>query len=86
MAKLVDALRPFVDSQKVPGLVAAVGRGRDAEVVVLGDRSIDGCPMGEDSLFRIASLTKPMMAALTPTFVADGTFGLDDRSVACCRS
>lgn len=78
MTKLVDALLPLIDSQQVPGLVAAVGRGRDIEVVVLGDRSIDGGSMGEDSLFRMASVTKPMMAALTLTFVADGTFGLDE--------
>jgi CubicO group peptidase (beta-lactamase class C family) len=78
MTRLVDALRPLVDSRLVPGLVAAVGRGRDVEVVVLGDRSIDGGPMGDDALFRIASVTKPMMAALTLTFVADGTFGLDE--------
>jgi CubicO group peptidase (beta-lactamase class C family) len=78
MTRLVDALRPLVDSELVPGLVAAVGRGRDVDVVVLGDRSLDGGPMGEDSLFRIASVTKAMMTALTLTFVADGTFGLDD--------
>ncbi len=78
MTKLVDALRPLIETNQVPGLVAAVGRGRDVEVVVLGDRSVDGGPMGEDSLFRIASITKPMMAALTLTFVADGTFALDE--------
>jgi CubicO group peptidase (beta-lactamase class C family) len=78
MTRFEDALRPLVDSQLTPGLVAAVGRGRDVEVVVLGDRSIEGGSMGEDSLFRIASLTKPMMAALALTFVADGTLGLDD--------
>ena len=61
----------------VPGLVAAVGRGDDIEVVVLGDQSVGGRPMAQDSLFRIASITKPMMAALALTFVADGTLRLD---------
>ena len=77
MTALADALRPLVDSQEVPGLVAAVGRGDDIEVVVLGDQSVDGPPMAEDSLFRIASITKPMMTALALTFVADGTLGLE---------
>ena len=61
----------------MPGLVAAVGRGDDIEVVVLGDQSLDGSPMAQDSLFRIASITKPMMAALALTFVADGTVTLE---------
>ncbi len=77
MTALAKALRPLVDSQEVPGLVAAVGRGDDLEVVVLGDQSVGGPPMAQDSLFRIASITKPMMTALALTFVADGTLRLD---------
>ena len=78
MAALADALRPLVDSHEVPGLVAAVGRGDEIEAVVLGDQSVDGSPMAEDSLFRIASITKSMMAALALTFVAEGTVRLDE--------
>src|SRR6476620_10237947 len=77
MSSLRDSLRPLVDSQLVPGLVAAVGRGDDLEVVVLGDRSVDGPPMMEDSLFRIASITKPILAAVALMFFADGTLELD---------
>ena len=77
MTALAEALRPLVDSHQVPGLVAAVGRGDDIEVVVLGDQSVGGRPMAQDSLFRIASITKPMMTALALTFVADGTLRLD---------
>jgi CubicO group peptidase (beta-lactamase class C family) len=74
---LADALQQLVDAGLVPGLVAAVGRGDDLEVVVVGDRAVGGPPMGEDSLFRIASITKPMITALALTFVADGTIALD---------
>lgn len=77
MTVLADALRPLVDSHAVPGLVAAVGRDDDVEVVVLGGQSVNGRPMGEDSLFRIASISKPMVAALALTFVADGTVRLE---------
>ena len=77
MSSLREALRPLVDSQLVPGLVAAVGRGGDLEVVVLGDAAIGGPSMREDALFRIASISKPMMAAVALTFVADGTLELD---------
>ena len=77
MTALVEALRPLVDSRLVPGLVAAVGRGDELDVVVLGDRAVGGRPMAHDALFRIASITKPMVAALALTFVADGTLELD---------
>jgi CubicO group peptidase (beta-lactamase class C family) len=78
MTELQASLGRLVDDGLVPGLVAAVGRGRDLDVIALGEQSLGGAPMREDSLFRIASLTKPMTAALTLTFVADGTIGLDD--------
>jgi CubicO group peptidase (beta-lactamase class C family) len=77
MSSLSDALSPLVDSHLVPGLVAAVGRGDDVDVVVLGDASVRGLPMAADSLFRIASITKPITAAVALTFVADGTLELD---------
>lgn len=77
MSSLADALRPLVDSRLVPGLVAAVGRGDDLNVVVLGEGAVDGRRLERDSLFRMASLTKPMVAAAALTFVADGTLELD---------
>ncbi len=77
MTSLADSLRPLVDDGAVPGVVAAAGRGDDVEVVVLGARSVGGPLMGEDSLFRIASMTKPMVTALALTFVADGTLTFD---------
>jgi hypothetical protein len=64
MAGLADRLRPLVESGQVPGLVAMVGRGDDLGVVVLGSQSVGGRPMDADSLFRIASLTKAMTAAV----------------------
>jgi CubicO group peptidase (beta-lactamase class C family) len=74
---LVEALRPLIDRQLIPGLVAAVGRGDELDVVVLGDAAVGGRPLRQDALFRIASITKPMVTALALTFVADGTLELD---------
>jgi CubicO group peptidase (beta-lactamase class C family) len=77
MTSLAELLRPLVDSRLVPGLVAAVGRGDELDVVVLGDAAVGGRPMAPDALFRIASITKPMMAAVALTFVAEGALDLD---------
>jgi CubicO group peptidase (beta-lactamase class C family) len=75
---MVHSLAGHVDSGEVAGLVALVARGADVEVTVLGDQSVGGPPMREDSLFRIASAGKPITAAAVLTLVADGHIGLDD--------
>jgi CubicO group peptidase (beta-lactamase class C family) len=75
---LADALARHVDAGDVPGLVAVVGRGSDLAVTVLGDQAIGGSPMRDDSLFRIASIGKPITAAATLALVADGQLALDD--------
>ncbi|GAA1438699.1 serine hydrolase [Mycobacterium cookii] len=77
MADLDAALRPYVVSGAVPGLVALVARGDEAEVAVLGQQGPDGAPMRRDSIFRGASITKPLTAALAMLLVEDGLLDLD---------
>ncbi|HEX5918686.1 MAG TPA: serine hydrolase domain-containing protein [Nocardioides sp.] len=77
MADLEATLRPFVDSGDIPGLVALVARGDAVEVVVLGRQDSTGAPMARDSIFRGASITKPLTAALTMRLVQDGRIDLD---------
>lgn len=77
MAGLEAILRPFVDSGDVPGLVGLVARGDRVEVVTLGTRDDDGAPMARDSIFRAASITKPLTAAVVMSLVDDGTLDLD---------
>ncbi|MCU1386808.1 MAG: Serine hydrolase [Ilumatobacteraceae bacterium] len=76
---LHDALAPHVDSGNVPGLVALVAEGDALHVEVLGAKALDDeAPMTRDSIFRIASLTKPIVAAAAMTMVDDGTWQLGD--------
>src|SRR5687768_4548070 len=77
MTDLEAVLRPFVDSGRVPGLVALVARGDDVEVVALGTQDTSGTPMARDSIFRAASITKPVTAAVVMSLVEDGLVGLD---------
>ncbi|MFJ9818319.1 serine hydrolase domain-containing protein [Streptomyces sp. NPDC101151] len=79
MTALHDTLRRYVDEGTVPGAVALVARGDDVEVVVVGHADADGsAPMARDSLFRIASVTKPVTAAAVLMLIEDGRIGLDD--------
>ena len=77
MSDLGDALRPYVDSGAVPGLVALVARGDDVEVAALGVQGTSGAPMQRGSIFRGASITKPLTAALAMVSVDDGRLDLD---------
>ncbi|MEU9589542.1 serine hydrolase domain-containing protein [Streptomyces sp. NPDC048193] len=79
MSALRTTLRRHVDDGTVPGAVALVARGDDVEAVAVGHVDTDGtAPMARDTLFRIASLTKPVVAAAVLTLVDDGLLGLDD--------
>jgi CubicO group peptidase (beta-lactamase class C family) len=80
MERIWQVLDAQVASGRIPGYVAAVRvRGRVA-VRARGRSAVraESEPMGEDSLFRIASITKPMGGALTLSLVQDGVLGLDD--------
>ena len=61
-----------------PGYVAAVRIKGETAVHAAGRMAFDGPPMRADTLFRIASLTKPIGAALTLSLIEDGTLRLDD--------
>ncbi|MFF7241840.1 serine hydrolase [Streptomyces collinus] len=79
MSDLHETLRRYVDRGTVPGAVALVARGDDVEVVAVGSLDVDGsAPMTRESVFRIASITKPIVAAALLALVEDGTVGLDD--------
>jgi CubicO group peptidase (beta-lactamase class C family) len=78
----LDRLDSVVDENigddKVPGLAALVARGEQVHVRAAGQLSIGGAPVTRDSLFRIASTTKPIAAATAMALVDEGLIGLDD--------
>jgi CubicO group peptidase (beta-lactamase class C family) len=61
------------------GMVALVGTGDTAETVVVGQMAREiPAPMRRDSIFRIASMTKPMTAAAVMMLIEDGKLRLDE--------
>ena len=62
----------------MPGLVALVASGDEVHVETLGTLSVGGEPVRRDSLFRIASTTKPITAAATLAVIDEGLVGLDE--------
>jgi CubicO group peptidase (beta-lactamase class C family) len=74
-----ELLEPYIKDETVPGAVALLARGDDVEVEAIGALDVEGsAPMARDSLFRIASLTKPITAASVLMLVEDGRIALDD--------
>ena len=78
MAELSDILGRHVRDGALPGAVGLVVRGDRAEVAAVGSASVGGAPMTRESIFRIASITKPITAASLMMLVDDGRIALDD--------
>jgi CubicO group peptidase (beta-lactamase class C family) len=72
------AAQRHVADDKVPGLVALVARGGQVHVEALGTLAVGGPPVARDSIFRIASTTKPITAAVTLAVAAEGLIELDE--------
>ncbi|MBO0832924.1 MAG: beta-lactamase family protein, partial [Actinobacteria bacterium] len=62
----------------VPGLVALVASGDQVHVETLGTLTVGGPPVQRDSLFRIASTTKPVTGAATLALIEEGLIGLNE--------
>jgi CubicO group peptidase (beta-lactamase class C family) len=73
-------MREFVAQGQISGAVTLVGRGdRVVSLEAVGLRSIeDGLPMRPDTLFRIASMTKPITAIGVLMLAEEGKLALDD--------
>src|SRR5271170_435394 len=71
LADLKPALQKLVDSGKIPGGVALIARhGRVAYLTTFGYRDLENkTPMTEDTIFAIASMTKPITCVAVMTLV-----------------
>jgi CubicO group peptidase (beta-lactamase class C family) len=78
--RLHEAMTGHVARGSVPGATYSVSHGRDVHAEAVGEQRLaGGAPMTRDTIFRIASMTKPMAAAVAMTLVEDGALGLDAR-------
>jgi CubicO group peptidase (beta-lactamase class C family) len=82
VTKLHDAMAERINRGEFPGLVALVARGDQVMVDPVGVTEFGGAvPMRRDTPFRIASMTKPVLAAATMMLVEDKLLDLGEPAV-----
>ncbi len=82
LARVREVLERYVDSGFVAGAVAVVARHGEVHIEATGNLAFEGAgsgtPMAADTICRIASTTKPVVAACAMTLVEDCTLRPDD--------
>jgi CubicO group peptidase (beta-lactamase class C family) len=79
LARFRAALQRHVESGSVPGVVALVYQGGREHVEALGTMGFDSTvPVGRDTIFRLASTTKPVTAVGAMSLVEECRLRLDD--------
>jgi CubicO group peptidase (beta-lactamase class C family) len=78
LGRLGAVVAEAVGEDKIPGLAVLVARGDQVQVEAQGTLAIGGSPVTRDSLFRIASTTKPITAATTLALAGEGLIDLDE--------
>ena len=69
----------FIETSAVPGIVTLIACADEVDVHTAGSFTPHGeQPVQRDTIFRIASITKPIAAAATMMLVDDGRLRLDD--------
>src|SRR3712207_3334239 len=78
LARMRDVMAGHVERGQVPGLVTLIGRRDAVHVEAIGAQAAGGDPMRRDTIFRIASLTKPIAAVAAMILVEQCKLRLDD--------
>nr|WP_055503699.1 serine hydrolase domain-containing protein [Nonomuraea pusilla] len=79
LRRVREVLVRHVESGRIPGVVALVGRGEETHVEAMGTMRHDGgAPMRRDTIFRMASTSKPVTAAAAMVLLDECRLRLDD--------
>ena len=79
LRRMHDVMAGHVERGEMPGLVTLVSRHGEVHVDALGMKAIGGNdPMRRDTIFRIASMTKPITAAAAMILVEECKLRLDE--------
>jgi CubicO group peptidase (beta-lactamase class C family) len=80
LARITVAMKRYIDRKEVPGVVTMVARrGRIVHLEAAGYRDAEAAtPMTTDTIFRVASMTKPITSVAVMMLFEEGHFLLSD--------
>jgi CubicO group peptidase (beta-lactamase class C family) len=79
LGRMHDVMAGHVKHGVVPGIVTLVSRRDEVHVGAIGTKAFgDSDPMRRDTIFRVASVTKPIVAAAAMILVEECTLRLDE--------
>jgi CubicO group peptidase (beta-lactamase class C family) len=79
LARMHTVMVSYVERGEVPGLITLVSRRGEVHVDVIGTQAFEeSTPMRRDSIFRISSMTKPIIAVATMILVEECKLWLDE--------
>jgi CubicO group peptidase (beta-lactamase class C family) len=79
LARMREVMVGYVERGEVPGIVSAVSRRGEAHIDAIGMKALGGGdPIRRDTIFRIASMTKPVTAVAAMILVEECKLRLDD--------
>ena len=79
LGRMHDVMAGHVERGNVPGIVTLVSRRDEAHVDAIGTKAFGGSePMRRDTIFRVASVTKPIVAAAATILVEECALRLDE--------
>jgi CubicO group peptidase (beta-lactamase class C family) len=79
LARMRDVMASHVTRGDMPGLVTLISQRGQTHVEAFGTPTVGSkIPMRRDTIFRIASMSKPIIAAATMILVEDGKLHLDE--------
>jgi len=78
LERMRAVMRGYVERGEMPGLVALVSCGEEVHIEAIGALSFGGASISRDSIFRIASMTKPIAAAAAMILIEECRLRLED--------
>jgi len=79
LSRMHEVMADYVERGDVPGLVTLVSRRGEVHVDVIGTQAIgESPPMRRDTIFRISSMTKPIIGVATMILVEECKLRLDE--------
>jgi CubicO group peptidase (beta-lactamase class C family) len=79
LERMRQVLSEYIQREEIPGFIALVSRHHDLYVETFGALAFgSAAPMRRDTIFRIASITKPVVAVAAMILVEECKMRLDE--------